>query len=409
MDSNEKIVEAIISITDIANKSRLGINAKLQQALEIIVSCINTRVGSIMILKGRKNLEIIASTNQNIIGIKQSLDNESYSTWVVKNKKPLFSDDPENEKFFPNNYARYKKESFLIAPIFSKNKVIGVISVTDKIGADKFLPEEKKRLLSIAGHMISTIENHRLNESLKKKKKDLRKKNLLLKKHEKLKSELFHMLIHDLKGPIAVVTANLDILSYTVTGENLEYVGEARLGCDTLYQMTSDLLDISRIEEGKLKLVFERIDPADLIKDAVSRIHGLTQGKKLTITEKYENMKDCLISGDRAILLRVLQNLFTNAIRFSPHGETIEVGFKHVDNEWVLFYVKDNGPGVPDEYQKLIFDKYFQLSNKKEEGTYSTGLGLTFCKLAVESHGGNIYVESDGVGGSCFNFHIKKS
>jgi len=173
--------------------------------------------------------------------------------------------------------------------------------------------------------------------------------------------------------------------------------------------MISDIMDISRIEEGKLNLILEKIDPSDLIKEAVLRIHGLIQKKKLTIKETNENIKDCLILGDRAILLRVLQNLFTNAIRFSPHEETIEVGFKDMDNDWVLFYVKDKGPGVPDEYQNLIFDKYFQVSNKNNDATYSTGLGLTFCKLAVESHGGNISVESDGRNGSCFKFYIKKA
>lgn len=217
------------------------------------------------------------------------------------------------------------------------------------------------------------------------------------------------MLIHDLKGPIAVVTANLDILSYKLTDEDLDYVIEAITGCNSLYEMISDIMDISRIEEGKLNLILEKIDPSDLIKEAVLRIHGLIQKKKLTIKETNENIKDCLILGDRAILLRVLQNLFTNAIRFSPHEETIEVGFKDMDNDWVLFYVKDKGPGVPDEYQNLIFDKYFQVSNKNNDATYSTGLGLTFCKLAVESHGGNISVESDGRNGSCFKFYIKKA
>jgi K+-sensing histidine kinase KdpD len=409
MYSNEKILEAITRITEIANKSRFGINSKLQMVLDIIVSCIQTGSGSIMLLKGKHNLEVAASTNKDIIGVKQPLDDISRSTWAVKNKKTLFSDDSENNLFFSNNYDRYKKESFLIAPIFSKNKVIGVISITEKIGPDRFLPEEKEWFLAIAAHVISTIENHRLNESLQKKQKNLREKNVLLKKHEKLKAELFHMLIHDLKGPIAVVTANLDILSYTVKGDDLEYVREAMDGCNSLYEMISDIMDISRIEEGKLKLILETINPSDLIKDSVSRIHGLIQGKELTIVEKHGSMEGCLISGDRAILLRVLQNLFTNAIRFSPYGETIEVGFQDMDYDSVRFYVKDNGPGVPDEYQNMIFDKYFQLSNKKEKGTYSTGLGLTFCKLAVESHGGNISVLSDGENGSCFTFTIKKN
>jgi len=213
------------------------------------------------------------------------------------------------------------------------------------------------------------------------------------------------MLIHDLKGPISDLIANLDILSYTVSYENQEYVESAKTGCDTLYRMVSNLLDIARLEEGGLELIYEKIDPQDLIKEALVRLFGLVKMKGLTIEEKFSSPKTMdFFWGDRGILLRVLQNLLTNAIDYSPPGEAIEVGFDYLKSLKIQFFVKDNGPGVPPEHQEVIFDKYLQLEKKADGRIYTTGLGLTFCKMAVEAHRGKIGVESENLEGSRFFF-----
>ena len=247
----------------------------------------------------------------------------------------------------------------------------------------------------------------KLTESLKKKKRTLQQRNLRLSKLERLKTELFNMLIHDLKGPISEMVANLDILSYTVFDENREYVESAQIGCDTLYGMVSNLLDIAQLEEGKLRLVYEKIDPQDLIKEALARLFGLIKMKELSCVEKFSSPKTMdFFSGDRGILLRVLQNLLTNSINYSPPGEAIEVGFECLKSPEIKFFVKDRGPGVPPEYQEAIFDKYFQLERKRDGRIYTTGLGLTFCRMAVEAHKGKIGVDSESLKGSRFFFTL---
>jgi two-component system sensor histidine kinase KdpD len=96
-----------------------------------------------------------------------------------------------------------------------------------------------------------------------------------------------------------------------------------------------------------------------------------------------------------------------NAIRFSPNGKTVETGFSVMENQSISFFVKDDGPGVPVPLQQNIFDKYVQISDpRNNRNDYTTGLGLTFCKMAVEAHHGTIWVDSDGTAGSCFYFRI---
>jgi len=399
------LLEVLIAINSISNDRGLSFGQKLQHILLEIVRCMQAKSGSIMLVKGLKSLDVVASTSPELIGMKQTLDEESPSTWVVKNRASLYIDNISTNALFQKRFDHYEGDALLLVPIIGKKKIIGVLSVTDKIGKDIFSKEEQEALLNIAGQIISALENQRLTESLKRKKRALRQKNLQLRKLEKLKTNLFNMLIHDLKGPISELIANLDILSYTVSDENQEYVESAKTGCDTLYRMVSNLLDIARLEEGRLELIYEKIDPQDLIKEALARLFGLVKMKGLTIEEKFSSPKTMdFFWGDRGILLRVLQNLLTNAIDYSPPGEAIEVGFDYLKSLKIQFFVKDNGPGVPPEHQEVIFDKYLQLEKKADGQIYTTGLGLTFCKMAVEAHRGKISVESENQEGSRFFF-----
>jgi len=403
------MLETLTTITRISNDTRLSFGEKLQRILSAVVSCMETERGSIMIAKGRKYLSVAASTDNGLIGAKQLISEDAPSSWVFKNKKTLSIGKGDDRNSFCNRFAYYKKTAFLLTPILIQNKVIGIISVTEKIGTDRFTKSDREVLLTLSSHVISALENHRLAESLRKNKRSLNVTNEKLKKLEKIRTELFNMLIHDLKGPISEVLANIDILSYTVTGENLEYVESSRTGCDTLFRMVADLLDIAKMEEQSLKLNLENITPSDLIREALTRLQGLSQSRNVLLGENFPAPSETLdIKADRGILLRVLQNLLTNAIQFSPSGETVVTGFEPISSDKILFYVEDNGPGVPPEYREAVFDKFTQVSSRKDGRKYATGLGLTFCKMAVGLHKGSIRIVSDGTYGSRFEFIIPR-
>jgi len=405
MTRDKKFLEALVAISNISNDRKLEFGQKLERILLEVAGCMQATRGSIMLVKGRKALEVVASTSPELIGAKQRLDEESPSSRVVKNKAPLYVDKTTGGDILQKKSDYYEKEAFLVLPIISDNRVIGVLNMTEKIGADIFEQDEHQMLLSIAGQLIGALENQRLTESLRKSKRTLEKKNLQLMKLEKLKTDLFNMLIHDLKGPISELVANLDILSYTVSDENCQYVESAQTGCDTLYTMVCNLLDVARLEEGKLELIYEKIDPQDLVKEALARLFGLCKQKELSFGKNFSPSEtDGFFWGDRGVLLRVLQNLLSNAIHYSPPGETIEVGFRYLKSREIEFFVKDCGPGVPAEYQESIFDKFAQIQKKRDGRIYTTGLGLTFCKMAVDAHRGKIGVKSETQKGSRFWF-----
>lgn len=408
MNGKEKILEILMEITKISNNTGLDFHEKARDIINKIVESVGAEKGSIMLVKS-KSLVVIASTNEELVGVKQSLSESSPSVWVVKNKKTLSINPKETNAELPTKMGRYRKKSYFLAPVFSANKVIGVINLTEKKGPDCFSKTEQELIVCVSGNVISALENYRLAESLKQSQKNLTLKNRQLKKLEALRSDLFKMLIHDLKGPISEVTANLDILTYTTTKDNLEYVAAAQSGCDTLYRMILNLLDISRLEEKIMPLIMEKLDPEDFLKESISRIISLAKNRGVKINEDfprdYENIT--YFMGDRDLLTRVMQNLLMNAINYSSSDETIEVGYTRQPKGKIVFFVKDKGPGIDPAFQELIFDKYFQIIQKKHTSNYSTGLGLTFCRLAILSHSGKIWVESDGKNGSTFFFQLK--
>ncbi len=408
MNNKEKILEMLIEITRISNNSSMDFHKKVKEIIHKIVEAVGAEKGSIMLVKA-KNIEVVASTNPDLIGIKQPLSEEAPSVWVVKNKKALLINSEKSSEALPTKMGRYQKKSYFLAPVFSGNKVIGVINLTEKKGQDCFSKPEQELILSVSGNVISALENFRLAETLKQSQKTLTLKNRQLKKLESLKSDLFKMLIHDLKGPISEVTANLDILNYTSSSENKEHVAAAQSGCDTLYRMILNLLDISRLEEKIMPLIMEKLEPEDFLKESVSRIISLARNRGVKIIEKFpsESDKTSYFMGDRDLLTRVMQNLLMNAINYSTANEYIEVGFTKPQKGKIVFFVKDKGPGIEPAFHELIFDKYFQITQKSRGSNYSTGLGLTFCRLAVISHSGKIWVESDGKNGSIFSFQLK--
>lgn len=407
MVKKKNLLNVLLAVNKISQDEQLTFAQKMEVILGEITACLQTKSGSIMLLKDRTELEVVAATRKELVGIRQPLTAKSPSTWVVTHQKPLYVKDESDRTGFSPASGRYDKGAFFLAPIMGHQTVIGVISVTGKIGSDLFNAEDRDALLSISGHVISALENQRLAASLSEQKEILEIKNEQLKQLEKLKTDLFNMLIHDLKGPLSSIIASLDILSYTVSEEDKEYVDIAKMGCDTLHEMVANLLDIARMEEDRFKLMYQKIVPEDLVKEAVARLDGQAQQKQVGLEIQFpDSGEPNPFFGDRAVLLRVIQNLLSNAISHSPANSVVSLGYKNVPRKRIEFFVKDCGPGIDPEYLTTVFNKYFQLEKKQDGRMHTTGLGLTFCKMAITAHKGDISVESDGKTGSRFFFQL---
>ncbi len=226
-----------------------------------------------------------------------------------------------------------------------------------------------------------------------------------LKALENMRDNLTHMIIHDMRSHLMVVSGSYEIIlkekdRLSQTQHQFITMGQ-NASCD-LIEMVSSLLDVSRFEAGQMPLDLVSSDIRDIARVAVASVAVLAQEKALTIQVGGDGASRVV---DRDILRRVFVNLLGNAVKFSPEGGIIRVDVSSV-GETVRVTVTDHGHGIPPAYHKKIFEKFGQAEDRKNNTKYSTGLGLTFCKLAVEAHGGHIGVKSLVGKGSTFWFEL---
>jgi two-component system sensor histidine kinase KdpD len=396
-----RLLDCILQIADTMNGPEHPSERKMDKILALILDYLGAEQGSIMVLE-RRQLVVRAATRAVIIGKKQPLDADLVASWVAREGKPLFIEDISKDKRFPMRAGgTYKKNSLLCVPIFHKDKVAGTINVSDKAGNRDLLKQDVQLLLHFSSIIIWGLVLEDLQSKLTKQRSTLRKRNKELQRQQELRSQLSSMLIHDLKTPLAEVIANLDILSYSITDDNKEFLEGAQIGCDRAVRMVSNLVSVDKISDGKQQLLLEDVKPADLLSEALSTIRAIARLKNIAIVHNEDGTIDLpTLRLDRTLILRVFQNILANAVSYSSSGTKITAGIR-LDNKHVVFMLVDEGPGIPPEMSETIFDKYARLSSHQDT-LVGTGMGLHFCRLAVELHQGRIWVEGREGQGSCF-------
>ncbi len=225
---------------------------------------------------------------------------------------------------------------------------------------------------------------------------------------EKLRDDLTNMIIHDLRTPLSSVIMGMQTLDIVgdLNEDQQEMMDIAVKGGETLLGMINDLLDVEKLESGTMQLDYAALSATQLVSFALGQVASLAQGQQLQLASQFGPDLPALW-GDENKLRRTLVNLLGNAIKFTPTGGTVTVEAHGGDGEpTMLFYVRDTGEGIPPEAFGRIFEKFGQVESRQGGRIMSTGLGLTFCKLAVEAHGGHIHVESEPGQGSTFCFSI---
>lgn len=226
---------------------------------------------------------------------------------------------------------------------------------------------------------------------------------------EVMKAQFVQMVSHDLRTPLTSVQSYLDLLGRGVYG-NLSDAGTQKLALlnksvDRLVNMIRDLLDIERWEAGHLKIAIGDTTLQSLVEQSLEAVNSHKEAKKVTINTPSEDMQ---LRGDSERLVQVVINLLHNAIKFSPEKGTIDLIAKK-ENGFVEIDIKDEGPGIPADLQKSIFERFKQVSETDATVKKGTGLGLAISKAIVEAHGGTIGVTSEEGKGSTFWFKLPAS
>jgi signal transduction histidine kinase len=246
----------------------------------------------------------------------------------------------------------------------------------------------------------------RLNNELAAAQRELAKKNAELGRLNEQKNRFLGLAAHDLRNPLEVINVYsrflLDEAADRLESEQLDFVRTIMRSSNFMLTLVNDLLDVSKIEAGRLELELSEVDLRGLVARNVELNRRLAERKEINILFKaHEDIPPSRLDASK--IEQVLNNLVGNAVKFSPRGSAVEVGLERAAADGsVVLYVKDEGPGVPAGELGKLFEPFTRGSARGSEGEKSAGLGLAIVKRIVEGHGGRITVESEPGAGATF-------
>jgi signal transduction histidine kinase len=273
-----------------------------------------------------------------------------------------------------------------------------------EVGADDFICKPLDRI-ELLVRVKSLLRIKSYHDDLLKSCKKISKRNNQLRELEKTKEGLTHMIVHDLNNFILTISGNLELMSFETESHQIEIIKSIAICLNSTSQVTDivrGLLDIHKMEEGKLVLEKEEISLESLVKTIIEPLELIAKENKVNIVFP-NNTRETRIQGDPELLKRVMANLLNNALRHTTSGGNIEIEISPNPQDGNIYVsVKDSGNGLAAEYHEKIFEKFEQV-DLKEKGVRqgAAGIGLSFCKMAVEAHNGKIWVESKGKDQGC--------
>jgi two-component system sensor histidine kinase KdpD len=362
----------------------LAAAAELDVILRILIHhCEQTFEREIVVLLPERNhlISRLAST-----GLNLSDEEMAVADWVYRRGEPA----GRHTSTLPAAQLRY-------LPLKTAQGVVGVLGVGKPGAAERDLTPAQRRLMeAFANQAAQAIERVRLAEGARQIK--------LLQAAEKLQNALLNSISHDLRTPLVSITGaltSLDEQSDALDEENREsLILTAREEAERLNRLVGNLLSMTRIESGAIKLHCEPGDIQDVIGTALEQL-----GKRVADHEIKINIPEDLplISMDFTLIVQVVVNLLENAVKYSPKGSRIEVSTALL-NEDVRLEVADRGVGIPVEDLTRVFDKFYRV--QRPESVSGTGLGLSISKGIVDAHHGNIYARPREGGGSILTVEL---
>ncbi|XHX75926.1 MAG: PAS domain S-box protein [Stenomitos frigidus ULC029] len=268
--------------------------------------------------------------------------------------------------------------------------------ILTKAGEERIIAWSNTTLRDVAGRSIGTIS---IGEDITERRKI-----------ERMKAEFISVVSHELRTPLTSMQAALSLLSEKIIDPTSKE-GEATIqiateGTDRLVRLVSDILDLERLESGKVRLEKHLCNAGDLVETAMAQMQEMAKPAEITLKARPYAYQ---VEADSDRLLQVLTNLLSNAIKFSPNRSVIQLAVElklAEETPHLLFTVCDEGRGIPADNLESIFDRFHQVdaSDSREKG--GTGLGLAICRSIVQQHGGKIWAESTMGKGSTFYFTI---
>jgi len=293
--------------------------------------------------------------------------------------------------------------------------ITALTAVEDKVqgldlGADDFLSKPINRTELLA-KVRAILRVRVLQEEVERQRKELETANRALLTIQRFKESMGQMVVHDLKNPLAGIMGNIQLIQIQraqMTSPRLEeLLQRTQDSARQMARMIQNILEVAKLEEQKMPLRRQTVDVKPVVSTSIAELMSLSTRDGVRLANEVPDGLPA-VDADPELVGRILANLLSNAFKHTPSGGRIVVGTRDEGDE-ITITVSDNGEGIPEDLQPYIFEKFVAgESDDRRRMTYDSGLGLTFCRLAVQAHGGRIWVRSRPGEGTVVHFSLPR-
>jgi signal transduction histidine kinase len=316
---------------------------------------------------------------------------------VFQTGRPYITNDATGDRHDPCRSARALEERSVLAVPLRSVGTLGVLRVSNK--RHGLFTRQDARLLAVyAAQAAVSIGNATLYQQAVHEREQLMEL-------ERLKSQFLSLVSHELRTPLSSIKASAEVLLSTAPEEAPE--AQIRLlrnidrSSDRLGALITDLLDLTRLEGGRLELHRERIDLRTVAEEALATVRPLADGRRQKIAMSLDDTP-CEVDGDRRRLEQIALNLLTNAVKYGRIGGRIWLLVHRAPDRTVRLEVRDDGPGIRESDQRMVFERFYRQDTEETRRAPGTGLGLPIARALTELHGGRIELRSEAGRGSTF-------
>ncbi len=334
-------------------------------------------------------------------GITIDLNTErSLVARAARERRAVIINDVSKEEGFLPNALLPNTHSEMAVPMLVGEKVLGVFDIqSDKVGA--FTGEDGDIYTTLAAQVAVALQNARLYVEQASVVTQLREL-------DRLKSSFLANMSHELRTPLNSILGFTDVMLEGLDGDLTEYMdNDLRLiqkNGQHLLHLINDVLDMAKIESGRMNLNIETCNMNDVMEDVIRITSSLANEKNIALYIDPESDKEVAITVDRTRLRQVLINLVNNSIKFTDKGSVSVRATRQQEN--VLLCVKDTGIGIPPAHLESVFQEFTQVDTSTTRKAGGTGLGLPISRRLIEMHGGRLWGESTGIDGEGASFYV---
>jgi signal transduction histidine kinase/ActR/RegA family two-component response regulator len=397
-------MKQVQSVTDVA-LAHLSMDELLAELLTRVREAMNVDTVAILLLEPDGN-ELVAWAAK---GLEEEVDlgvripvGAGFAGKVSSTRNPVIINDIDAADVLNPLLKQKGIKSLLGVPLLVEGRVIGVMH-TGRFTRYEFTEDDTRLLQLVADRIALAIDNARLFEEERTARREAEAAS-------RAKDEFLTTISHELRTPLTPIIGWIHMIRNGILPdkETVHGLSVIEKNSYALKRLINDLLDMSAILSGKMRMEELPVSLAQVVREAVETVRPFAATRDIELAVTFHDWQDEIVTGDRARLVQVFWNLLHNAVKFSPAGGRVEVEAE-VDETETIVRVQDTGQGIAPEFLPFVFERFRQADGSKTRSFGGLGLGLALVKSFVEAHSGTVAAESKGVDqGSCFTVRLPR-